>query len=254
MGLIGQTVLVTGAGTGIGRATALRLLDSGANVVLVGRREATLTEVAKQAEANPPDGPATLIAVADVGDAGAIDRVVACALTRFGGIDGLVNNAGVARFGPVADASSSDLDAMVDAHLRGPVHLIRACLPTLRERWGCIVNVSSVGGSLAMPNRSLYGATKAALNSLTRSLARELAPQVRVNAVLPGPVETPIYDDLGLNPQETRALRDTLLEATPMGRFGHPGEVAAWVCTLLDPDISGWVTGTLLPVDGGRTA
>jgi NAD(P)-dependent dehydrogenase (short-subunit alcohol dehydrogenase family) len=254
MGLIGHTVLVTGAGSGIGRAIAQRLLDSGANVVLVGRRETTLAEVADSAGAYPPNGPATLIAVADVGDAGAIDRVVAGALARFGGIDGLVNNAGVARFGPIVDAKPDDLDAMLDAHLRGPVHLIRACLPTLRERWGCVVNVSSVGGALSMPNRSLYGASKAALNSLTRSLARELAPEVRVNAVLPGPVETPIYDDLGLNPQETEVLRDALLQATPMGRFGRPGEVAAWVCSLLDPDISGWVTGTLLPVDGGRTA
>jgi NAD(P)-dependent dehydrogenase (short-subunit alcohol dehydrogenase family) len=254
MGLTGHTVIVTGAGTGIGRAIALRLLGSGANVVLVGRREANLTEVAERAELHRPNGPATLIAVADVADEDAVDRVVADTLARFGGIDGLVNNAGVARFGPVAETKPADLDAMIDAHLRGPVQLIRACLPTLRERRGCVVNVSSVGGALAMPNRSLYGATKAALNSLTRSLARELAPQVRVNAILPGPVETPIYDDLGLNPPETRALRDALLLATPMGRFGRPGEVAAWVCALLDPEISGWVTGTLLPVDGGRTA
>jgi NAD(P)-dependent dehydrogenase (short-subunit alcohol dehydrogenase family) len=254
MGLTGHTVIVTGAGSGIGRAIAVRLLDSGANVVLVGRREATLTEVAERAHAPGPDGPAAMIAVADVGDADAVDRVVADTLARFGGIDGLVNNAGVARFGPVAEAEPADLDAMLDAHLRGPVHLIRACLPALRERRGCVVNVSSVGGALAMPNRSLYGASKAALNSLTRSLARELAPRVRVNAILPGPVETPIYDDLGLDPGETSALRDALLLATPMGRFGRPDEVATWVCALLDPDISGWVTGTLLPVDGGRTA
>lgn len=254
MGLIGHTVLVTGAGSGIGRAIATRLLDSGANVVLVGRREATLAEVAEQARSCGPDGPATMIAVADVADACAVERVVAETLARFGGIDGVVNNAGVARFGPVAEAEPSDLDAMLDAHLRGPVHLIRACLPTLRERWGCVVNVSSVGGTLAMPNRSLYGASKAALNSLTRSLAKELAPHIRMNAVLPGPVETPIYDDLGLSAEETGVLRHNLIQATPMGRFGRPGEVAAWVCVLLDPDISGWVTGTLLPVDGGRTA
>lgn len=251
MGLSGRTVLVTGAGTGIGRAVALRLVDSGANVVLIGRRKAALAEVAGHARA---DGPTVMVAAADVGDPAAVDRVVSETLARFGRIDGLVNNAGVARFAPVDKADPADLDEMLDAHLRGPVHLVRACLPALREHEGSVVNVSSVGGALAMPNRSLYGATKAALNSLTRSLARELAPRVRVNAILPGPVETPIYDDVGLDEQETVALRDALLAATPMGRFGQPNEIAAWVCLLLDPCISGWVTGALVPVDGGRTA
>lgn len=252
MGLAGHTVIVTGAGTGIGRAVALRLLGVGANVVLVGRREAPLRDVLLQAGGAEPRN--AVVATADVGDAGAVDRVVFDAVDRFGGIDGLVNNAGLARFGPIETAKAVDLDAMLDANLRGPVQLIRACLPVLRERQGCVVNVSSVGGVLAMPNRALYGATKAALNSLTRSLARELAPRVRVNAILPGPVDTPMYDDMALDPERTRDLRNTLISETPMGRFGRPSEVAAWVCALLDPELSGWVTGTLLAVDGGRTA
>jgi NAD(P)-dependent dehydrogenase (short-subunit alcohol dehydrogenase family) len=253
MSLTGRTVVVTGAGTGIGRAVALRLLDTGTNVVLVGRREAPLRDVALQASGGEEPGD-SLVAAADVGDAGEIDRVAFDAVARFGGIDGLVNNAGLARFGPIEGAKAIDMDAMLDANLRGPVHLIRACLPMLREREGCVVNVSSVGGVLAMPNRALYGATKAALNSLTRSLARELAPGVRVNAILPGPVDTPMYDDMALDPQRSLELRNNLVSETPMGRFGRPSEIAAWVCALLDPELSSWVTGTLLTVDGGRTA
>ncbi|MYV89746.1 SDR family oxidoreductase, partial [Streptomyces sp. SID1034] len=136
----------------------------------------------------------------------------------------------------------------------GPVHLIRAALPELRERQGAVVNVSSVGGALAMPGRSLYGATKAALNSLTRSLARELAPRVRVNAILPGPVDTPMYGDLGLDERATRDLVADMVEATPLGRFGTPDDIAGWVCNLLDPEASGWVTGALVAIDGGRSA
>lgn len=105
-----------------------------------------------------------------------------------------------------------------------------------------------------MPGRSFYGASKAALNSLTRSLARELAPDVRVNAVLPGPVDTPMWSDLGLDPEQAASLRSSLLAATPMGRFGRPDEVARWVCGLLDPELSGWITGALIAVDGGRTS
>jgi NAD(P)-dependent dehydrogenase (short-subunit alcohol dehydrogenase family) len=253
MGLAGRTVLVTGAGSGIGRAVASQLLRSGADVVLIGRRAGLLTDVADAALAARATGSA-MVAACDVGDTGAVDQVVSAALARFGRIDGLVNSAGVARFASLETAATADLEDMLDAHLRGPVNLLRACLPALRERHGAVVNVSSVGGALAMPHRSLYGASKAALNSLTRSWALELAPGVRVNAILPGPVETPMYDELGLNGPQTIALRRSLLAATPMGRFGRPSEVADWVCLLLDPERAGWMTGVLLPVDGGRTA
>ncbi|MYW03141.1 SDR family oxidoreductase [Streptomyces sp. SID3343] len=254
MALAGKVVLITGAGSGIGSAIAAGAAAAGASVALVGRRadalEATAALVRRIA------GEHTRIAVlpGDMRTGAEAERVTAAAIDRLGRIDGLVNNAGVARFAPLESATSEDLDAMLDTHVRGPVALIRACLPSLRTHRGSVVNVSSVGGTLAMPGRSLYGASKAALNSLTRSLARELAPAVRVNAVLPGPVETPMYDDLGLDAHATAALRANLLAGTPMGRFGTPDEVAHWVCTLLDDERSAWVTGVLMPVDGGRTA
>lgn len=255
-GLAGKAVIVTGAGSGIGRAVAAALGTAGAYVGLVGRREAPLQEVAAEicAGRDGEEEPRCLALPADVGDPDAVLRAVDAVLRRFGRLDGVVNNAGLARFSPIDRADLSEFEGMLDANLRGPVHVIRAGLPALREHRGAIVNVSSVGGVLAMPGRSLYGATKAALNSLTRSLARELAPDVRVNAVLPGPVDTPMYDDLGLGPEEVARLRSNLLAGTPMGRFATPEEIAPWVCTLLDGEVSGWVTGALVAVDGGRTA
>ncbi|MYS81170.1 SDR family oxidoreductase [Streptomyces sp. SID5474] len=252
--LAGRAILVTGAGSGIGAAVAVRAACAGASVALVGRRVEALEETAALVRRAVGEQAGVAVLPWDVRiDAGA-DALVGAAIDRLGRIDGLVNNAGVARFAPLESATSEDLDAMLDTHVRGPVALIRACLPALRAHRGSVVNVSSVGGALAMPGRSLYGASKAALNSLTRSLARELAPDVRVNAVLPGPVETPMYDDLGLDGPATAALRAGLLAGTPMGRFGTPDEVAHWVCALLDAERSGWVTGVLLPIDGGRTA
>nr|CAJ34364.1 NAD or NADP oxidoreductase [Micromonospora sp. ML1] len=247
-GLAGRTVIVTGAGTGLGRAIGERLLARDANVVAVGRREAALRELTG-------DGGGQVATVAaDITEPGAAEHVVAAATTRFGTVHGLVNNAGLARFATLDTASDEDFDRLLATNVRAPAALIRAALPHLREHRGAVVNVSSVGAVLAMPGRSFYGASKAALNSLTRSLARELAPDVRVNAVLPGPVDTPMWDDMGLDSVKSALLRSSLLAATPLGRFGQPAEIAGWVCGLLDPEFSGWITGALIPVDGGRTS
>ncbi|GGO94255.1 SDR family NAD(P)-dependent oxidoreductase [Wenjunlia tyrosinilytica] len=254
MTLAGKAVLITGAGSGIGSATAVRAARRGAAVALVGRRAEALEHTAAQVREAVGEGSRVAVLAGDVGKAPEVERVVAAAAEHFGRIDGLVNNAGTARFSALEDARIDELDTMLDTHLRGPVLLIQACLPHLRRSGGSVVNVSSVGGVLSLPGRSLYGASKAALNHLTRSLARELAPAVRVNAVLPGPVETPMYDDLGLDADGVDELREGLLSATPMGRFGRPEEIAEWVCLLLDEESSAWVTGALLPVDGGRTA
>lgn len=247
-GLAGRTVIVTGAGTGIGRAVVERVLSQDGNVVVVGRRESALRELASNL-----DEERIAVIAADITSTGMAQRVTSAATARFGAIHGLVNNAGLARFAPLESASDEDFEQMLAVNVRAPAMLIRAALPHLREGNGSVVNVSSVGGHLAMPGRSFYGAGKAALNSLTRSLARELAPHVRVNAVMPGPVSTPMWDDMGLDAADSDALRSGLLAATPLGRFGRSDEVATWVCNLLDPHISDWVTGALIPVDGGRT-
>jgi NAD(P)-dependent dehydrogenase (short-subunit alcohol dehydrogenase family) len=244
-------VMVTGAGSGIGRAVAEQLLATGRTVVAVGRRAAPLASLALPGAVLPE---AVLPVPLDVTDPAAPARLRELVRDRFGRLDGLVNCAGLARFAPLESADLDDLDRMLAVNLRAPVAMIQALLPALVRGRGSVVNVTSVGGVLAMPGRSLYGASKAAINSLTRSLARELAPAVRVNAVVPGPVDTPMYDDLGLGPEDTETLRTGLRQSTPMARFGRPEEVAWWVCTLLDPQRSGWVTGALVPVDGGRGA
>lgn len=245
----GSVVAVTGASSGIGRAVARRLAAAGESVVAVARRSAALTEL------DDSDEPGLVVPVAlDVTDPAAPLQLRDTVLDLFGRLDGLVNCAGLARFAALESADMADLDRMFAVNVRAPAAIIQAFLPTLEEAGGSVVNVTSIGGVLAMPGRSLYGASKAAVNSLTRSLARELAPRVRVNAVVPGAVDTPMYDDLGLGYEETESLRAGLLETTPMARLGRPSDVAGYVCTLLDPEISGWVTGALVTVDGGRSA
>lgn len=245
-----RVVAVTGAGSGIGRAVAGRLAEAGETVIAIGRRPEPLASLV----ADHGDGGTVLPVPMDVAEPAAPERLHALVRERFGRLDGLVNCAGLARFARLEAADLGDLDRMLAVNLRAPAALIQALLPALTEARGSVVNVTSIGGVLAMPGRSLYGASKAALNSLTRSLARELAPGVRVNAVVPGPVDTPMYDDLGLGPEETDGLRKTLLDSTPMARFGQPADVATWVCALLDPKRSGWTTGALFTVDGGRSA
>ncbi|MBA3780235.1 MAG: SDR family oxidoreductase [Nocardioides sp.] len=246
----GLRLVVTGGGSGIGAAVVRRATGLGADVLAVGRRKEPLAESARVATSEGP-GVATAFP-ADVTEAGAPERIAAAAGWHLGGVDALVNNAGAASFDRLEDADLEGLRTMLDTNVAAPAALTRALLPALRATHGCVVNVSSVGGTLAMPGRSFYGASKAALNSLTRSLAVELAPEVRVNAVLPGPVDTALWDHA--TGGDTEALRVGIVGVTPMARFGEPEEVAAWVCHLIDPVTARWVTGSLVAIDGGRTA
>jgi NAD(P)-dependent dehydrogenase (short-subunit alcohol dehydrogenase family) len=248
MTLTGKSVVVTGAATGIGRGIADCLLAAGADLTVVGRREEPLRELADRC------GRSVAVVAQDVAAPGAAQRIVAAAIDGFGRIDAVVNNAGLARFGRIDATDPSVFDAMFAVNVRAPAELIRCALPQLRAHRGSVVNISSVGGALSMPGRAYYGATKAALNSLTRSLAREFAPDVRVNAIMPGPVDTPMWGATGLGEDGIERLRDDLIASTPMGRFGEGEEIGRWVRMLLDPESSGWVTGALIPVDGGRTA
>lgn len=246
--LAGLAVVVTGAGSGIGRSVAECLTAAGAGVTAVGRRAAPLAELAADA------GQMVHPVAADVAEPGAAERIVTAALARFGRLDAVVNNAGLARFGALEDTADEDFLAMLRVNVWAPAEMIRYAIPHLRKNSGAVVNVSSVGGVLSMPERSCYGASKAALNSLTRSLARELAPEIRVNAILPGPVDTPMWYETGLSDSERRELARKLTEATPLRRFGRGEEIGRWVCALVDPEMAGWMTGALIPLDGGRTA
>lgn len=243
--------IVTGAGSGIGREIAVQLAEKGASLTLVGRRPDPLVETAARCAAT---GAATLVIAEDVGDLdGAAERIVAATLARFGRIDGLVNDAATASMGPFEGISAEDTARMFTVNVIGPLMLIRAAAPELARVSGSVVNVTSGAGINAAPRAVAYGASKAALNHATRSLARELGPAIRVNAVSPGTCRTEIWERTGLTREQIDARLIELGAMVPAGRVGEPGEVARWVCHLLDRQ-SGWVTGSIIPVDGGFTA
>lgn len=246
-----SVVVITGAGSGIGRALAQALSRKHHSLVLAGRRKERLLETCTLCLADGAAEESLLVVPVDLAGERAATDVVQEALGTFGRIDALVNNAAVARFATIEQARLHDIEAMVRTNLLAPIALIRESLDALRKTRGVVVNIGSIGGLLALPGRSVYGATKAALHHLTRSLARELAPDVRVNAVLPGAVETEMYDDVGLDPSDVDALRAALVRSTPLGRMGTAEEVVPWIELLLGPP-GRWVTGSLIVVDGGR--
>ena len=239
--------IVTGAGSGLGRALATSLGRNGWRLLLVGRRPERLAGTA----ATLPDGHARTVAV-DVGAAGAAERIVDEALEGFGRIDALVNNAGVARFAPLGEFDVKDVELMVYTNFVGPLALIHHAVPELARNRGAVVNVGSIGGLLALPGRAAYGAVKAALHHLTRSLARELAPDVRVNTVAPGAIDTEMYDELGWDADQVAELRAEMVRTTPLGRMGTPDDVVPWIEMLLGR-AGAWMTGACVVVDGGRS-
>jgi NAD(P)-dependent dehydrogenase (short-subunit alcohol dehydrogenase family) len=245
-------VVVTGAGSGLGHGLVRSLAAQGWRLVLVGRRRERLLDT-RQACCRAGGRAADAVVVdVDVTETLAAEHVVAAALAAFGRIDALVNNAGMARVGPIENGDVADFDEMLRTNLLAPAALIKAAVPVLRRTGGTIVNVGSIGGAVAVPGRAMYGASKAALHHLTRSLARELAPDVRVNAVVPGPLDTEMYDHLGLPPTKVAALRSELLATTPLGRMGTAEDVVPWIELLLGP-AGRWMTGSLVVVDGGRS-
>lgn len=247
-----SVTIVTGAGSGLGRALAEALSQRGRPVVLVGRREEHLLETRARCLRLGVSPEKYSIVVADITEDGAAEYVVSQALRQFGTIAALVNNAGLARFGSIESADSADWSRMIDTNLLGPAGLIKCAIPALRKSRGAVVNVGSIGGVLAVPGRALYGASKAALAHLTRSLARELAPDIRVNAVLPGPIDTKMYDNLGLDKEAVSKLRAEMIRTTPLGRMGTVQDVIPWIQLLLSP-AGNWVTGSLFVLDGGRS-
>ncbi|MFB7448797.1 SDR family NAD(P)-dependent oxidoreductase [Streptomyces sp. NPDC056194] len=239
-----RVVVVTGAGTGIGRATARSFAAQGATVVAVGRREEPLRETA---EGHPGIHPFA----ADITAEGAAEEIVRAALTAHGRLDVLVNNAGISAGGPLGTLDRSVIAPLLETNLVAPVLLTQAAVPALRESRGVVVNVTTTIGQRGWPANSFYPATKSALETLTRCWAVELAPAgVRVVAVAPGAIETPIAEHMGLTPEQRKAVRAWQLAHTPLGRVGRPEEVA-WAITALAAPDAAFLTGTVLPVDGG---
>lgn len=242
--LAGRVVIVTGAGSGIGRATAVAAAEAGAHVLGVGRREGPLAETAA-------GNRAIATFAADVCAEGAPDAVVGAAVQRWGRVDVLVNNAGATAVMPLADATGPRIADLFALNVTAPSLLARAALPHLRAGRGCIVNVSSTYGHRPAAGFAHYGATKSALEQLTRSWALELAVDgVRVNAVAPGPTASDALAAAGLSSEAIADVERDEAHRIPLGRRGHPDEVAEWVLRLADP-ASTWLTGQVLTVDGG---
>ncbi len=240
-----QTVLVTGASRGIGKATAARFAAQGCNVVLTSRKQEALDEVAIELREAHPE--VDVLAVA--AHAGEPDQAAACvaaAMAHFGRLDVLVNNAGTnPYFGPLIDIDQPRAEKTVQVNQFSVVLWSQLAWKSwMAEHGGVIVNVASVGGILTEPGIGYYNATKAAVIHLTRQLAAELAPGVRVNAVAPGIVRTRLARALWEN------FEDRLKEALPLGRIGEPDDIAGVIVFLAGPD-SRWMTGQTLVVDGG---
>jgi NAD(P)-dependent dehydrogenase (short-subunit alcohol dehydrogenase family) len=242
--LHGRVVIVTGAGSGIGRATAVAAAAAGAHVLGVGRRPHALAAMAAEQ-------PRIEAFAADVCADGAPDAVVAAAVQRWGGVDVLVNNAGATMVMSLAEATGPRIAALFALNVTAPSLLSRAALPHLRTGRGSIVNISSTFGHRPAAGFAHYGASKSALEQLTRSWALELAADgVRVNALAPGPTASGALAAAGLPPGAVAQIEQEEARRIPLGRRGRPEEVAEWVLRLADPR-STWLTGQVLTVDGG---
>jgi NAD(P)-dependent dehydrogenase (short-subunit alcohol dehydrogenase family) len=244
-GLTGKVAIVTGASRGIGAATALALSREGAAVTLTSRKQEALDEVAGQIRAEVPQ--ARLLAMAaHAADSDAAAVVVAATLETFGRLDVLVNNAAASPyFGPMAGLDKARADKTVDVNMWGPVMWSQQAVQAgLGENGGAIVNIASIGGLATEPGIGWYNATKAALIHLTRQLAFELGPDVRVNAVAPGIVRTHLARSLW-EPYE-----EQLAQSLPLRRIGEPDDIADAV-VFLAGRTARWITGQTLVVDGG---
>ncbi|WP_036773692.1 SDR family NAD(P)-dependent oxidoreductase [Polaromonas glacialis] len=243
----GKVAFVTGAGTGIGAATAIRLAQEGATVVICGRRQAPLDEVVAKIKA--AGGQAEAVQ-ADVSDEAGFTAAIEAAAQRHGRLDVLVNNAMAYSWGSIEDTSTADWHSNFSTSVDGTFWGTRAAMKLMKAQGGSIINVSSICGLLGTAQMSGYSAAKAAIINFSRAAAAEGAAQgIRVNVVIPAVVETPATAGM-LSDDASRQNTEKLI---PMGRVGQPQELANAILFLASDEAS-YITGAALPVDGGRSA
>lgn len=241
----GKVVIVTGGGSGIGWATARAFAREAAHVLITGRRADKLEAIARSE-------PRIAFFTADAGNPPDAQRTIDRALELWGTIDVLVNNAGAGAPMALADTTAGHVSAIYAVNTIGPTLLAAAAMPHLVRSRGAIINISSTLGTKAVAGFADYGASKAALEHLTRCWALELAPQgVRVNAVASGPVETDFLEErMGLSRAEAEAVKAQERDVIPLGRRGVPEDVAQWIVALAS-ERANWVTGQVFSIDGG---
>jgi NAD(P)-dependent dehydrogenase (short-subunit alcohol dehydrogenase family) len=240
--LSGKIAVVTGGNSGIGNATARKLKELGANVVITGRNPEAVESAANEL--------GVMGVVADQASLDDIDTLVSQVKEEFGHVDVLFINAGVAAFAPVEHLSEEQFDTTMNVNFKGAFFTLQKFLPILREG-ASVINLSSINAYTGMPNTAAYAASKAALNSLTRTAAYELASRnIRVNSVNPGPTNTAIFGKLGMPDEAIQEFASAMQDRIPLKRFGEPEDVASLVAFLASDDAS-FITGAAYNIDGG---
>ena len=244
-----KIAIVTGAGSGIGRACALAMAREGAKVALVGRRQEKLAELAREI------GDSALVIAADVSKSDGIECVVEQTTAHFGAVNVLLNNAGVLHIGTAEQITEDQWDETFNTNVRGLWLLSRAVLPHLRKTGGgSIINMASVLGLNGARNRAAYAASKGAVVLLTKCMAIDHGPEnIRVNAICPSFIETELTAAVIAKAPNPNSVRAERIASHPLGRLGQPEDIAG-LAIYLASDESSWVTGTVFPVDGGYLA